>query len=89
MEIDVKEYNSVVLGALLHDVGKFTEKQIEGKKEGLKHPYYSEYFVSEYIDNLLKDKDWVDLEKVKLFAKRHHEFDPLDKEGEVKFYWIR
>ncbi|GBE34642.1 hypothetical protein BMS3Bbin06_01171 [bacterium BMS3Bbin06] len=74
MEFDVKEYNSVVLGALLHDVGKFTEKQIEVKKKGLKHPYYSECFISEHIDGLLKDKGWVDLKKVKLFAKRHHEY---------------
>ncbi len=48
-DFDVKEYNSVVLGALLHDVGKFLQR---GHSETLdtkgKHPMVSSKFVASF-----------------------------------------
>lgn len=63
-----KEYNSVVLAALLHDIGKLLNK-VEKKK----HPYFSADFVS-------KDKDfgkmisrWTNIELVRVLCQKHHE----------------
>jgi CRISPR-associated protein Csm1 len=65
------DYRSLILGALLHDVGKFTIKQFQ--KSTHKHPWYSEEFIENNL-SYIKDRNWVNFELVKLFAKRHHEY---------------
>lgn len=65
------EYRSLILGALLHDVGKFTIKQFPKKEH--EHPWYSEEFIENNL-SYIKDRNWVNFELVKLLAKRHHEY---------------
>lgn len=68
----MKEYQSVMLAGLLHDIGKFTNRM---KLEKGRHPKHSEIFVlSDQFKSLLKD-DWVDIELVANLVRCHHE-DP-------------
>jgi len=71
-EKHIKEYQSIILGALLHDIGKFKWKQFSPQETKHEHPWFSEEFIDKEL-SFLRDKDWVDFEMVKLFAKRHHE----------------
>ncbi len=76
-----KEYQSVILGALLHDVGKFKWKQfLPQETKDREHPWFSEEFIDKEL-RYLEKKDWVDFELVKLLAKHHHEI-PLGGKAE-------
>ena len=74
-----KEYNSVVLGGLLHDIGKFMNRAKDICK---KHPYCSEQFVSDDTEKFKKlcKEEWVDFTLLKTFCKRHHENPQLGNE---------
>ncbi len=74
-----KEYNSVVLGGLLHDIGKFMNRAKDIHK---KHPYCSEQFVSDDTEKFKKlcKEEWVDFELLKTICKRHHENPQLGDE---------
>ncbi|NOZ68307.1 MAG: HD domain-containing protein, partial [Deferribacteres bacterium] len=68
MDIDVKEYNSVVLGALLHDVGKFLHRGTPGY-EG-KHYVASSDFIKDNIGKL--KNDLYDIDLVRFLVYHHH-----------------
>ncbi len=53
-----KEYNTLILGALLHDIGKFIQRSEEWTKNHWSHPQISAYFVNpEKLIDDIKDKD--------------------------------
>lgn len=85
MEIDEREYNSVVLAALLHDVGKFLHR-ITGIEEFKgKHQHLGADFVTgkgtfsadgthsdlNFFSKLIKD-DWVYKDKLEESVRKHH-----------------
>lgn len=76
-----REYQTVVLGALLHDVGKFMNR---GESVRKKHPLFSADYVStDAFKKMVKD-DWVDLELLKTLVQRHHEYPQMPDELLVK-----
>lgn len=74
-----KEYDSVVLGGLVHDIGKFMNRAKDIHK---KHPHCSEQFVSDDTEKFKKlcNEEWVDYDLLKTFCKRHHENPQLGKD---------
>jgi len=76
-----KTYDTVLLAALLHDIGKLYQKGTTG--EGVidnrgKHPEVSYHFI-EYFTKLFEP--YVDIELLKELVKRHHENErAFDKE---------
>lgn len=66
-EID-KTYNSVVLGALLHDIGKFLHRG-EGKYKG-EHEEASYRFITEHRDKLTNDPLY-DIDLISFLTKFH------------------
>jgi len=66
-EID-KTYNSVVLGALLHDIGKFLHRG-EGKYKG-EHEEASYKFITAHRDKLTNDQLY-DIDLISFLAKFH------------------
>ena len=79
MEFNEIDYRSVILGGLLHDIGKFTMKQIEKKPKGAEHPWFSEDFFEENMA-YLKDKDWIDFNLIKIVVKKHHTYEKFSDE---------
>ncbi len=69
-DFDVKEYNSVVLGALLHDVGKLIHRGTPGY-EG-KHDVASSDFIKDNIDKLRNLNDLYDIDLVRFLVRHHH-----------------
>lgn len=87
-EFDRKEYQTVILAALLHDIGKFLQR-IKGIKEkylDIKHPDLGADFVS-WTGVFAKEnsafqswrkfsqtisKDWVDKDKLDKSIRKHH-----------------
>lgn len=70
---DQREYETVVLGALLHDVGKLLQKgTFPGLKTEGKHPQVSANFISAFNDFFAR---YSDVELLKTLVQRHHE-DP-------------
>ncbi|MEO0025994.1 MAG: type III-A CRISPR-associated protein Cas10/Csm1 [candidate division WOR-3 bacterium] len=57
-----REFQAVVLGALLHDIGKFWHRT--GELPGTDHPELSNRFITNYLD-----PEWVDAADI---AARHH-----------------
>ncbi|HHN64929.1 MAG TPA: HD domain-containing protein, partial [Nitrospirae bacterium] len=73
-EFNLKEYQTVILGALLHDIGKFLNRGADVKR---KHPYFSaDYVMSEQFNSIVKDK-WVDIDLLKVLVQCHHEYPQL------------
>ena len=70
-ETDQKEYQSVILGALLHDVGKMLQRGSFGSLDTKgQHPQVSSDFVSAFKDFFSKV---VDFDLFKILVQRHHE----------------
>ncbi len=86
------EYQSVVLAALLHDIGKFYNRSADitvsiadlKQEENISssHPIISGYFV-ERIKPLIV-KTGLDFDLVKMLTERHHESDKFPKQCQVK-----
>lgn len=73
MDIDEKEYNSVVLAALLHDVGKMLQRGSFGALDTKgQHPQVSAHFVNAFKDFFSK---FVNFDLFLTLVQRHHE-DP-------------
>ncbi len=73
-----REYQTVILGALLHDVGKMLQRGSFGSlnTEG-KHPQVSSNFVSAFKDFFSR---FVDFDLLKTLVQRHHEDTRLGDE---------
>lgn len=66
-----KEYQTVILGALLHDVGKMLQRGSFGSLDTKgKHPQVSSHFVSAFKDFFSRI---VDFELLQTLVQRHHE----------------
>jgi len=77
VDFDQKEYQTVVLAALLHDIGKFMNRGDSVKR---KHPFFSADYVSNaQFKNLVKDIS-IDLELLKTLVQRHHEYFKMPDE---------
>ena len=61
-----REYQRVILGVLLHDIGKFTVKQFPTKEH--EHPWYSEEFIENNL-SYIKDRNLVDFKELVEKAK--------------------
>ncbi len=72
-----REYQTVILAALLHDVGKFMNR---GDSVRRKHPLFSADYVSDVIFKKLIQDDWIDLELLKTLVQRHHEYSKMPDE---------
>jgi CRISPR-associated protein Csm1 len=68
-EFDMKEYNSVILAAFLHDIGKFLHRG--GDKYRGSHEEASAAFIANHADKLKNDSLY-DIDLVKILAKYHH-----------------
>lgn len=74
MGFNEKEFQTVILAALLHDIGKFMNR---GKDVRRKHPYFSaDYVVHDNFKKVLKD-EWVDFDLLKYLVQRHHEYPQM------------
>ncbi len=85
MEFDIKEYNSVVLAALLHDVGKLLHRitgiaEFKGTHQDLGADFVrgvkefgenGKYKNLNFFSKFLKD-DWVDKDKLDKSIRKHH-----------------
>lgn len=70
------EYQTVVLAALLHDIGKFLNRADVKRK----HPLFSaDYVSSDEFKKRIKS-DWVDLGLLKILVQRHHEYSKMPDE---------
>jgi len=72
-DFNQREYQTVILGALLHDVGKFMNRAKDVQR---KHPFFSADYVTSDKFKLLV-KDWIDLELLKTLVQRHHEYPKM------------
>jgi CRISPR-associated protein Csm1 len=69
-----KEYQTVILAALLHDIGKFMNR---GQSVKRKHPLFSADYVSDKnFKDLIKD-EWIDLPLLQILVQRHHEYPQM------------
>ncbi len=69
-DFNIKEYQTVILGALLHDIGKFLNRGADVKR---KHPYFSaDYVSSEQFKSIIKE-EWIDIKLLKILVQCHHE----------------
>lgn len=76
-DINQNEYKTVVLAALLHDIGKFMNR---GDNVRRKHPLFSADYVSNNnFKNLVKE-EWIDLELLKTLVQRHHEYPMMPED---------
>lgn len=76
-EFNKKEYQTVVLAALLHDVGKFMNR---GDSVRRKHPLFSAAYVSTDAFKKLVQDNWIDLKLLKTLVQRHHEYFKMPDE---------
>jgi CRISPR-associated protein Csm1 len=71
-----REYQTVVLAGLLHDIGKFLNRADVKRK----HPLFSaDYVSSDEFKKRIKS-DWVDLGLLKILVQRHHEYSKMPDE---------
>ncbi|HHT9145916.1 MAG TPA: type III-A CRISPR-associated protein Cas10/Csm1 [Candidatus Wunengus sp. YC61] len=71
-----REYQTVVLAGLLHDIGKFLNRADVKRK----HPLFSADYVSSDEFKKRIGKDWVDFELLKILVQRHHEYYKMPDE---------
>ncbi len=71
-----REYQTVVLAGLLHDIGKFLNRADVRRK----HPFFSADYVSsgEFKERL--SEHWIDLDLLKILVQRHHEYFKMPDE---------
>jgi len=74
---DEREYQTVILGALLHDVGKFMNR---GESVRRKHPLFSADYVSTDAFKKLVQDNWIDIKLLKTLVQRHHEYFKMPDE---------
>ena len=77
-ELDLKEYQTVVLAALLHDIGKFLHRSHD-KHDG-KHEEASLEFIDKFKDKL-KNDNFYDTDLIGFIVRHHH---PQRKEDVLK-----
>ncbi len=70
IEFNSKEYNTVVIAALLHDIGKFLHRR-DNKTIQISHHKTSAAFVQEFQDTKLKNELY-DLDLLAFLVERHH-----------------
>ncbi len=70
-EFNQREYQTVILAALLHDIGKFMNR---GQSVKRKHPLFSADYVSDKKFRDLIREGWIDFPLLKTLVQRHHEF---------------
>lgn len=75
-----REYQTVMLAALLHDIGKFLNRADVRKK----HPLFSADYVSSNEFKKRIGKDWLDFELLKTLVQRHHEYSKMPDELQVQ-----
>jgi len=74
-ELNLREYQTVILAALLHDIGKMLQRGSFGNLDtGGKHPRVSSIFVGAFKEFFSK---FVDFELFQTLVQRHHE-DPYN-----------
>lgn len=71
-----REYQTVVLAGLLHDIGKFLNRADVQRK----HPLFSADYVSSDEFKKRIGKDWVDFELLRILVQRHHEYYKMPDE---------
>ncbi len=71
-----REYQTVALAGLLHDIGKFLNRADVQRK----HPLFSADYVSSAEFKKRLGKDWVDFELLKILVQRHHEYYKMPDE---------
>lgn len=71
-----REYQTVMLAALLHDIGKFLNRADVRKK----HPLFSADYVSSDEFKKRIGKNWVDFDLLKILVQRHHEYSRMPDE---------
>lgn len=75
--MDQREYQTVVLAGLLHDIGKFMNR---GDNVRRKHPLFSADYVSNNNFKDLVKEEWIDLELLKTLVQRHHEYPMMPED---------
>jgi len=65
-----REYQTVVLGALLHDIGKYLQRGQFGGKVAGQHPQVGAVFISAWQDDFAR---CVDAGLLRTLVQRHHE----------------
>ncbi len=65
-----REYRTVVLAALLHDIGKFMNRADSVRR---KHPLFSADYVSQERFKEMAG-DWIDIDLLRTLVMRHHEY---------------
>jgi len=76
-EFNQREYQTVILAALLHDIGKFMNR---GESVKRKHPLFSADYVSDKKFKDLIKEDWINLPLLKILVQRHHEYAKMPDE---------
>jgi len=79
--LDKKEYQSVILASLLHDVGKFLNRARGVQR---KHPYFSADFVNQDAFKKIVGPQYVDIDLVKILCQRHHEHPQMPEDLQVQ-----
>jgi len=81
LSFDNKEYQTVILAALLHDIGKFMNR---ADRVNRKHPHFSADYVSHgKFKKIVKEK-WLDSELLKTLVQRHHEYYKMPADLKVQ-----
>lgn len=76
-DFNQKEYQTVILAALLHDIGKFLNR---GESVKRKHPLFSADYVSDKKFKDLIKEEWLDITLLKTLVQRHHEYSQMPDE---------
>jgi len=72
--VNEKIYNSVILGALLHDIGKLYQR-INTSSQRTAHPKLGGEFVETFLRRWKNHEDFIDLDICRLVVQYHHERD--------------
>jgi CRISPR-associated protein Csm1 len=81
--MDDKQYNSVILAALLHDIGKFEQRKDTKSFSAKKHLEYSSDFAKDKRFEK-QIKEWVNVDLVITLIEHHHNPDIREAIGEDK-----